>query len=123
MRLSLVLVLLGSGCAAARSGYVLLNAQRSVEKAVAAGAEKKAPYEYTLAVEYYQKACEENTYSDYGTSDKLAQSAIAWADRAVEATADADKDFGEDIVPEVREEKKPEEKKPNTLDQIDLDEL
>lgn len=123
MRLSLVLVLLGSGCAAARSGYVLINAQRSVEKAMQAGAEKRAPYEYTMAVEYYHKACEENTYSDYGSSDTLAQSSITWAERALEATADAEKEFGEDFVPEKREEKKPEEKKPNTLDQIDLDEI
>lgn len=123
MRLSLALLLLCSGCAAARSGYVLLNAHRSLEKAMEAGAEKKAPYEYTMAAQYYVKACEENTYSDYGTSDQLAQSAITWAERAIEATADADQNFGEDFVPEQREEKKPEEKKPNTLDQINLDEI
>lgn len=123
MRLTLVVLLLSTGCTAARSGYVLLNAHRSLEKAMEAGAEKKAPYEYTMASEYYFKACEENTYNEYGTSDKLAQSAITWAERAIEATADADKNFGEDFVPEQREEKKPEEKKPNTLDQINLDDI
>ncbi len=122
MRVSLVLMLLMSGCAAARSGYFLLNAGRELEKARDVGAEKSAPYEYTLAAEYYHKAAEENTYSEFGAADQLAKASQEWSARAIEATSDAEKEFGEDFVPE---EKQIEvrEKKENTLDQIDLDEL
>ncbi len=123
MRFSLLFLVLASGCAAARSGYVLLNAQRAVEKATLAGAEKRAPYEYTMAVEYYHKACEENTYNEFGNADKLATSAIDWAARALENTSDAEREYGEEFVPEDRKLEEKKEKKENTLDQIDLDEI
>lgn len=123
MRFLLPLLVLINGCAAARSGYVLLNAQRAVQKARDAGAEKRAPYEYTLAVEYYHKACEENTYNEFGSADTLATTAIEWAGKALENTSDAEREYGEEFVPEERVEEKVEEQKENTLDQIDLDEI
>ena len=122
MRVSLILLFLTSGCAAARSGYFLLNAGRELEKARDAGAEKSAAYEYTLAAEYYHKACEENTYSEFGAADQLAKTSQDWSARAIEATSDAEKEFGEDFVPEEKQVEV-KEKKENTLDQIDLDEL
>jgi len=122
MRLLVVLLLLGSGCAAARSGYVLINAQRALDKARDAGAEKKATYEYTLAAAYYEKACEENSYNEFGHSDKLAQVSMDWAARALQNTSDAEQEFGEEFVPEERKIEV-KEKKENTLDQIDLDEI
>jgi hypothetical protein len=122
MRLLVVLCLLGSGCAAARSGYVLINAQRAIEKARASGADTKAPYEYTLAVAYYDKAREENTSNAFGHADVLAQSSIDWAARALENTSDAEREYGEEFVPEERKEEV-EEKKENSLDKIDLDEI
>lgn len=123
MRFLLPLLVLVSGCAAARSGYVLLNAQRAVQKASDAGAEKRSPYEYTLAVEYYHKACEENTFNEFGSADALATTAIDWAGKALENTSDAEREYGEEFVPEERVEEEVKEKKENTLDQIDLDEI
>lgn len=123
MRLALLIaVVLAPGCAA-RSGYVLLNANRSVEKARSAGAPEKATYEYTLAQAYLAKAQEENTYNEYQQSERLAKTSMDWAQRALEATSDAERDFGEEIVPEERVEKPVEEQKDNTLDQIDLDDI
>jgi hypothetical protein len=122
MRLLVVLSLLGSGCASARSGYVLINAHRAIEKAQAAGAETKAVYEYTLAVAYYDKACEENSVNEFGHSDVLAQAASDWAARALESTSDAERDFGDEFVPEERREEIKEQKE-NSLEKIDLDEI
>lgn len=122
MRLSLALLVLCSGCAAARSSYYLINATRELDKAREAGAEKTAPYEWTLAEEYYIKACEENSYNEFGTADALAKTSMEWATKALVATSDAEKEFGEEFVPEERKEEVIE-KKENTLDQIDLDEI
>lgn len=122
MRLLVVLTLLGSGCAAARSGYVMINAQRSLEKARQAGAEKKATYEYTLAVAYFDKAREENGANEFGHADLLAQASMDWAARALENTSDAEREFGEEFVPEERIEEV-KDKKENSLDKIDLDDL
>lgn len=122
MRLSLVLLVLCSGCAAARSSYFLINATRELDKAREAGAEKTAPYEWTLASEYYTKACEENSYNEFSAADGLAKLSIDWSAKAVIATSEAEKDFGEEFVPEERKEEVIE-KKENTLDQIDLDEI
>jgi hypothetical protein len=123
MRLVLpFLALVASGCAV-RSGYVLVNAQRAVQKAGAAGAERLAPYEYTLATAYLIKAQEENLGNDYQHSEKLAKSSMEWAQRAVEASADAERNFGEDFVPEERKEKPVEPEKEDSGDQINLDEI
>lgn len=123
MRLVLVIALLFAPGCAARSGYVLLNADRAVQKARLAGAPERAIYEFTLAEAYLIKAQEENTYSDYQQSEALAKTSMDWAQRALESTSDAEREFGEEIVPEERIEKPVEEKKENTLDQIDLDEI
>jgi hypothetical protein len=122
MRLLLVLTLLGTGCTSARSGYVMINAARSLEKARDAGAEKKAPYEFTLAVAYFDKAREENGANEFGHADLLAQTSMDWAARALENTSDAEREFGEVFVPEERVEEKKEQKE-NSLDKIDLDDL
>ncbi len=123
MRLALALVpLLLSGCAV-RSAYVLLNAERAVVKAQDAGAEEKSAYEYTLARAYLQKAREENTYSEYQVSERLAKTSMEYAQRALENTSDAEREYDDDIVPEERIERPKEEQKENTLDQIDLDEI
>ncbi|MBM4392262.1 MAG: DUF4398 domain-containing protein [Deltaproteobacteria bacterium] len=123
MRLALAfLPLVLSGCAA-RSAYTLLNADRALQKARQAGAEEKSAYEYTLASEYLAKAREENTYSEYHISERLAKTSMEFALRALENTSDAEREYDEEIVPEERIEVPVEEKKENTLDQIDLDEI
>lgn len=125
MRVLLLLVLvpsLLSGCAV-RSAYVLLNAERSVTKARDAGAEERSAYEYTLARAYLEKAREENTYSEYQVSERLAKSAMEYAQRALENTSDAEREYSDEFVPEERIEVPKEEPKENTLDQIDLDDI
>ncbi|MBM4366218.1 MAG: DUF4398 domain-containing protein [Deltaproteobacteria bacterium] len=123
MRLALALLpLVLSGCAA-RSAYTLLNADRALQKARQAGAEEKSAYEYTLASEYLAKAREENTYNEYQISERLAKTSMEYALRALENTSDAEREYDEEIVPEERIEVPKEEKKENTLDQIDLDEI
>ncbi len=123
MRLALALIpLVLSGCAA-RSAYTLLNADRALQKAREAGAEEKSAYEYTLASEYLAKAREENTYSEYQISERLAKTSMDFALRALENTSDAEREYDEEIVPEERIEVPKEEQKENTLDQIDLDEI
>ncbi len=123
MRLALALLpLVLSGCAA-RSAYTLLNADRALQKARQAGAEEKSAYEYTLASEYLAKAREENTYSEYQISERLAKTSMDFALRALENTSDAEREYDEEIVPEERIEVPEEEQKENTLDQIDLDEI
>ena len=87
-----------------------------------AGAEKKATYEYTLAVAYFDKAREENGANEFGHADLLAQASMDWAARALENTSDAEREFGEEFVPEERIEEV-KEKKDNSLDKIDLDDL
>ncbi len=118
----LIAVLLAPGCAA-RSGYVLLNATRAVEKARQAGAPESAEYEFTLAEAYLIKAQEENTYSEYQQSERLAKASMDFAQRAIEEAETAGRTFGDEVVPEERIEKPVEEQKENTLDEIDLDEI
>lgn len=110
--LALSAPLLG-GCAAGRASYFLLDAQRKLDAAAAEGAEKRAAYEYTMAREFLRKAKEENGYSDFGATESLSRRSIEYAAAAYERSSDdgrPDVTNAEQIVPEVREEKKPEEK-------------
>lgn len=66
-----------TGCGVFRSTSALVQAQQRYESAKAVGAREKAPYEYTLGVEYLGKAREEAGYSDYQVSERLAQQAQA----------------------------------------------
>lgn len=104
-RLILLLPLLLGGCAA-KAAYTLMNAQQAVDAASAAGAEKKVPYEYTLAYEYLQKAKEENGYSEYGAVEKLTAKSIEYANSAAEkARQMVDENPDETFVPEELERK------------------
>src|SRR5687767_1455074 len=76
------------GCTAVRASYYLLDAQRKFDAAVAEGAEQKAPYEYTLAREFLQKAKEEDGYSDFGASEMLSRKSIEYAAVAFEKASD-----------------------------------
>jgi len=75
------------GCAA-RAGYFLLDAARTVQDARDADAETRAIYEYTLAEEYLKKAREEDGYSDYQAAEELARRAREEALRAAETAAE-----------------------------------
>lgn len=73
-----------TGCG--NSLYVLrVNAAASkVEEARSAGAEQRAPYEYTLAKEHLDKAMSEAAEADYGDAFTLANEAYDYADQAVQ---------------------------------------
>jgi Domain of unknown function (DUF4398) len=114
MRFGLVclglLPLLG-GCAA-RASFQLLNADRAYQAAVGEGAEKYAPYEMTLAKEYLAKAKEKGARSSFKAAHDLALASQDYANTAVNVASErkALSEGNDDIVPEERVEKAPEEK-------------
>ena len=71
------------GCTAVNASYHLVDAEITVKKAEAYGANVHAIYEYTMALRYLDKAREENGYSEYKLSAELALTASEWADQAV----------------------------------------
>jgi hypothetical protein len=119
MPLPLLAAFLYGGCTA-RASYYILDAQRKFDSAVHEGAEQRAPYEYTMAREFLQKAKEEDGYSDYGAVETLCKKSQEYADVAIQKSADSGVDVkdADKFVPEVKEEKKKEEK--DNI-QIDLD--
>ena len=70
------------GCAG-RAAYFLVDATRTYQEAVDAGATEHAVYEITLAEEYLHKAREEAGYSDYEAAEILARRASEEASRAL----------------------------------------
>ena len=117
-----MLVLSTSGCAAARAGYFLVNAERKYHSALEQGAEDRAPYEATLAGAYLEKAKEEDGYSDFGVTEKLCKRSMEMSAKALTRSEDlTNGQNGEKFVPEEREKEpeKPAEPAPD-LD-IDLD--
>lgn len=113
-----------SGCTAGRASYLVLDAQRTYETAVAAGGEERAVYEITLAREYLWKAKEEVNSSDYGAAEQLCKKSKAWSAEAIEKSEDrgADVRNADQFVPELKPEK-PVEPKDETPIDIDLDDL
>ena len=92
------------GCAA-RSTVELISAENAYAAAMAAQADERAPYAWTLADAYMKKAREEYSYADYAAADRLCELTVQWSDKAVEvatatrAGAEA-LDDAVDIVPE-----------------------
>ena len=82
------LLLSTPGCAG-RAAYYLVDATRSYQEAVDAGAEANAVYEFTLAEAYLRKAREEDGYSDYQAAETLAKRATEEAHRARELAEEA----------------------------------
>jgi hypothetical protein len=56
---------LSTGCGPIWSSVVIANAEADVAAATAANAETLAPYEYTSATEYLQKAREEQSFAEF----------------------------------------------------------
>lgn len=73
-----------TGCG--NSLYALRANAASVklEEAREAGAQQRAPYEYTLAEEHLNKAMSEAAEADYGDAFNLANDAYDYADKAVQ---------------------------------------
>ena len=124
MRALLLLALFLSGCAA-RASYFVFDAQRDYEAAVNAGGEERAVYETTLAREYLWKAKEEVNSSDYGAAEQVCKKSMAWSAEAYEKSADdgPNLDKTDEFVPETKPEEVKKPETPNTLDDIDLDDL
>ncbi len=59
-------------------------ASSKLEEARSAGAEQRAPYEYTLAKEHLDKAMSEAAEADYGDAFTMANAAYDYADQAVQ---------------------------------------
>ena len=76
-----------SGCTAI-NGYAHLDgADQALARADEQNAKELAPYEYTLARRYLEKAGEEAGYSDWRACEDLSKLAAEWADKAVIAVA------------------------------------
>lgn len=119
---ALCVLTVAPGCAAARAGYYIVNAQKKYQNAVDQGAEDRALYEVTLAGAYLQKAREEDGYCDYGTTERLCKRSMEMSEKALTRSEDlTNGQNGEKFVPEERE-KEPEKPAEPTPDlDIDLD--
>ena len=73
-----------TGCTAAKSGAVLLQAEQALQEAQDARAPSQAPYEYALADAYRAKALEEWADSSYGAAEALAAEALELARKAID---------------------------------------
>jgi hypothetical protein len=85
-RLSVLVAVAGalSACGPVKSTANLLDAEVQIQAARTAGAEKLAPYEWTAANLYIQKAREEVGYSDYQAGVDFAVKASRFANEARE---------------------------------------
>jgi hypothetical protein len=78
-------------------GQVTRRASSSVAAAKAAGADKWAPYEYTMAVQFLHKSREEAGYSDYQAAIRFGKKAEIYARKATKIALDrADGPAGDD---------------------------
>ena len=83
--LALLLLLLG-GCGPIASTGPMLRARDLVDFARAAGSERFAMYEFTMAREYLAKAREEWAYSDFQKAREYSDLAADYAKRAMART-------------------------------------
>jgi hypothetical protein len=71
------------GCAAAKSSLHLVAADNALSRARARDADQAAPYEYTMATRYLDKAREEFGEADYRVAEALSRACAKWADQAI----------------------------------------
>ncbi|RKH53644.1 DUF4398 domain-containing protein [Corallococcus aberystwythensis] len=88
---SLLLAFAGvlTACGPVKSTSNILDAEVQIQAARTAGAEKEAPYEWTAANLYLQKAREEVGYSDYQAGVDFAVKASRFANEAREKAMSA----------------------------------
>lgn len=72
-----------AGCASIKSTFHLSLAERGVKRATEAGGEEAAPYHWTLASRYLEKAREEAASSDHKHSVQLAKKSAEFADQVL----------------------------------------
>ncbi len=73
-----------TGCGNTLYAFSANSAASKLEEARNAGAEQRAPYEYTLAKEHLEKAMSEAAEADYGDAYELANAAYEYAEQAVQ---------------------------------------
>jgi hypothetical protein len=78
-----LLALVLTACTAVKAEVTLINADQALARARAADAPTLAPYEYTMAVRFLEKAREEAGYASYKAADDLADKSAEWSDAAV----------------------------------------
>ncbi len=83
-----------AGCGPVFAGVETLRAERKLEEARALGAAEHAPYEYTMAEEHLEKARLEAAEADYGDAERLSQTALGYAERALALARAARRDTG-----------------------------
>lgn len=79
---SLALVGALAGCGPIQSTGYLIDADVQIEAARTAGAERYAPYEWTSANLYFEKAKDKVGYSEYEVAVDYAQKASRFANEA-----------------------------------------
>ena len=77
-----------SGCGPTISTYLILSSQAELDGALAAEADKYAPYEYTAAEQYLAKAREEQGYADFGPAVSYAYKAQSLARKSRKRAAE-----------------------------------
>ena len=82
--LAILLAAVGTSvaCGPIQSTSYLLDAEVQIQAARTAGAEKLAPYEWTSAQLYYEKAKDKVGYSEYETGVDYARKAAKFATEA-----------------------------------------
>ena len=77
------LILLTSGCGAVRAGVQLQDAMTARDAALVRDADQNAPYEWTMASLYLDKAWEEMGTGQYRMCVTLAKKSAEWSDHAI----------------------------------------
>jgi hypothetical protein len=72
-----------ASCTATKASVQVVSAEESLRRAREYQAESKAIYEYTMAVEYLEKARSQLGHSEYRIADVLARQSAEWSDRAI----------------------------------------
>jgi len=78
--------LAGTGCVGLPAALAIAKAEVAIEGARAAQADKNAPYEYTTAELYLEKAKEERGYADFSAAMRFADHATQMAHEAKESS-------------------------------------
>ena len=92
-------MLVAAGLSALGCGNALYSIQASntagkLAEARELGAEQYAPYEYTMASEYFAKAQTEAAEADYGDARELSERAEAFAETAIALSREAHRRAG-----------------------------
>lgn len=102
LRLALLVAAAGlaAACGPVQSVTVIWEASSAIEGARAADAQKLAPYEYTSAELYLDKALEEQSYADFEPAIVFGARAVEMAKKAKELSQQAGKTPAAPLTPD-----------------------